>query len=195
MRPDLEARIGSGLALLESRVCADAGKVFAGCSRGSDYYLWLIFYPCFAAPFLLLAVAMINPIASGNWSARLLFGILFLALMAGVVGLLNEFFMLARDGFRRVCFDLEAGNIKIDHGGFDHLISRYEILRFADVAGLRLNHFSYRSGKKHVDGYEGLLIMQDGAVHVVFPLLKTYEQAIESARQLSAATGLPVIGH
>ena len=194
MRPDSEVRVGKGLALLEFSICADAGKVYVGYARNFDYYLWLVVYASFAAPFLLLAVAMINPAASGDWLARIVFVLLFVALLSGAVVLLNEFFMLARDGFRRVCFEPEEGKIKIDLGGFDHLISRYKVLYFAEVAGLRLNHFAYRSGKSHVSGYEMLLIMRNGDAHIVFPLLKTYEKAVEVLEQLSAATRLSIIG-
>ncbi|EKD83062.1 MAG: hypothetical protein ACD_39C00909G0003 [uncultured bacterium] len=193
MRPDFEPRIGVGLALLEFAISTDSSKVCVVYKRNFDYFLRLIFYPVLATPFMLLAVGMINPIIKGPWKTGLVLGALFLLLMTGVVAMLSEFFMLARDGFRRICFDVAGGRITVDQGGFDYLLSRHVALCFADVAGFRLNHFAYRSGFRHLSGFEVAMVMQNGSAQVIFPLISNYEQALENANRLKEATGLPII--
>ncbi len=193
MRPDVGAREGVGLSLLDFEISKEEGKVWVTFKRSFDYFLLMAFYLVLATPFMLLAVGLISQIADGPVIKSLFSGLMFFFLMVGVVGLLSHFLMYLRDGFRRVCFDPTNGHIILDQGGFDHVLSRYTTLLFADVAGIRINHFGYRSGLRHKSGYEILLVFQDGNDLVLLPLVNSYDEAVAKAKQLSASTGLPAI--
>lgn len=192
MMHDLGPRVGEGLALLEFNARADGDKFVVSYQKTSDYYLELFLWALLSMPFLLLTVGMLSQFAAGTVS-RFQYGMFIsLSLLAAIV-MLSKSLILLRDGHRILVFARNEGIIYLTRCSFSKMLGKDVSYQFADSAGLRINHFAYRRQffRGTEDGYEINLIIQDGTVVPVFPLLKTLQEATDVARQIAQFTNIP----
>lgn len=186
------SRIENDHILLEYNLSDKAGKLLVECQKTTDLILEIILMVVLGLPFILGGLNFLYRSLYGVSSrsfygsgAALMFMIAVIALARGLA--------LIRDGFRRIEFSVEDGQIVVYGCYICRILGSQQTLRFFDAAGFRLNRFSSRRSllSKPETAYEIVLVRQNGDTITVFPYFATVEAAEEILKRLIGYTGIP----
>ncbi|NCB37673.1 MAG: hypothetical protein EOM80_02785 [Erysipelotrichia bacterium] len=194
MQTDAETRLGD-VSLLQFQPHEFGDKIVISCDRTSDYYLELVSLLLISIPFLILVVTMISFLFSLGLIGRILLGAIAGGSFTVAVMLLGNVFQLLRDALRVIVFDPQSGTVTVNYSGFGKILGCKEVFVFADIAGIRINHFATRHfiSRSLIEGYEINLIFNNGNIITLFALVKDYERANDFVALVTAKTGISIL--
>ncbi len=186
------SRIENGHILLEYNLSDKAGKLLVECQKTADLILEIILMIVLGFPFLLGGLNFIYRALHAD-SGRSFYGIGAGIMFVLAVIILAHGLALIRDGFRRIEFSVEDGQIIVYGCYICRILGSQQTLRFFDTAGFRVNRFSSRRYplSKLETVYEIVLVRQNGDTITVFPYFPTAEAAEEILKRLVGYTGIP----
>lgn len=185
-------RIENDHILLEYNLSDRSGKLLVECQKTTDLILEIILMVVLGFPFILGGLNLLEQALYGA-SSRSLYGVGAALMFVVAVVVLARGLALIRDGFRRIEFSIEDGQIIVYGCYICRILGSRQILRFFDTAGFRINRFSsrrYPLGRPETV-YEIVLVRQDGEVITVFPYFPDAESAEEALKRLVSYTGIP----
>ncbi len=185
-------RIENDHILLEYNLSDSAGKLLVKCQKTTDLILEIVLMVVLSLPFTLGGLYLIEQALYGV-SNRSLYGAVAAVLFVVAVVFLARGLALIRDGFRRIEFSVEEGEIVVYGCYICRLLGSKTTLRFFDAAGFRVNRFACRRFplSKPETAYEIVLVRQNGDVISVFPYFSNAEAAAETLKRLTVYTSIP----
>ncbi len=186
------SRVESGHVLLRYNLSENAGKLLVECQKTADLILEIILMVFLGFPFILGGLNFLYHSLYG-FSSRSLYGIGAALMFAIAVMVLARGLALIRDGFRRIEFSVEDGQIVVYGCYICRVLGSHETLRFFDTAGFRVNRFSSRRYplSKPENVYEIVLVRQNGDTVTIFPYFPDLEAAEATLKRLVSYTGIP----
>ena len=186
------SRTINGHVLLQYDLSDRAGKLLVECRKTADLILEIALMVVLGLPFILGGLNLLYYALYGV-SSRSLYGVGAALMFVAAVIVLARGLALLRDGFRRIEFSVEDGQIVVYGCYICRILGSQQILRFFDAAGFRLNRFSSR---RHLLGspetmYEIVMVRQNGDSVMVFPYFPDSESAEEALKRLVSYTGIP----
>lgn len=186
------SRVENDHILLEYHLSDKAGKLLVECQKTTDLILEIILMVVLGFPFILGGLNFLSRSLYGE-SGRSFYGAVAALMFIAAVIVLARGLALIRDGFRRIEFSVEDGQIAVYGCYICRILGSQQTLRFFDAAGFRVNRFSSRRYplSRLETVYEIVLVRQNGDTITVFPYFPNAEAAEEILKRLVSYTGIP----